>query len=162
MATDPWPGLVDVDARMAVGAVDGMPNVDASFLGNTGEDVGQSDVDVTEGVFHQLAHFRRLIIREYDLAIAYALVELLRATGCVGRGTADDPGIVHQLLYRVARKHPLRAVTKLEISVRLQARLRQDLAHHIPRCSYRGGGLQNDKIAPLKNWQDRVRGAFYT
>src|SRR3546814_21141203 len=48
---------LDVDARVAVGEADHLPNVDAHVLGHHRQLVGKGDVDVAIAVFDQLDHF---------------------------------------------------------------------------------------------------------
>src|SRR3546814_10824174 len=57
MAADAGAWLEDVDARVAVGEADHLPNVDAHVLGHHRQLVGKGDVDVAIAVFDQLDHF---------------------------------------------------------------------------------------------------------
>ena len=54
VAADAGAGLQDVDARMAVGQLDHLPDVEAHAVADHRQLVGEGDVDVAEGVLGQL------------------------------------------------------------------------------------------------------------
>src|SRR3546814_3220348 len=85
MTADARPRLQDVDARVAVGEADHLPDVDAQMLGHHRQFVGKGDVDVAIAVFDQLHHF-----------------------GGAGRG--GDAGAAHELAVKVIARRAQRGV----------------------------------------------------
>ena len=72
---------------MAVGQPDDFPYVEALLVGDHGEFVGESDVDIAEGVFDQLGHFRAAGVGGDAFALHEAFVERQR----LARATRRDP-----------------------------------------------------------------------
>lgn len=72
VAADSGPGLENMNARVEVGVVDRLPDVDGDVLGDTGKDVGQRDVHIAVGVLHQLAHLGGAIVGKDKLALGEA------------------------------------------------------------------------------------------
>ena len=69
----------DIDARMAVGDGDGFPYIHTEFVRQAGKLVGNRDVHITGGIFHQFDHLGGGGIRQDDLAGHKSLIQALPA-----------------------------------------------------------------------------------
>ena len=57
MSADTGAGAKNLYARMTICERNGFPYIHAEFIGKAREFVGNGDIDITIGVFHQLDHF---------------------------------------------------------------------------------------------------------
>ena len=117
MAADTGAGLQDVNPRVAVGEINGIPNVDVHFVGDQGQFVGKGDVDVAKGVFRQLDQFRRRRRGQVAFAFDGDFVQRRRASGAGLAKAADDPVVAHQFQQHPARQHSFRAMGDVDLGV---------------------------------------------
>ena len=66
MAAHTRSGPQDLHAGVVVGQVDRLPDIHPKFLGQAGEFVGDGDVDIAVGVFHQFDHLSRGGVGQQD------------------------------------------------------------------------------------------------
>ncbi|MCY1312788.1 hypothetical protein D9M70_632420 [compost metagenome] len=75
VTTDAGTWLENVDARMAVGQPDELPNIDIQFVADNRQFVSKGDIYVTKTIFSQFAHFRGASIGNNTFAFHENLVE---------------------------------------------------------------------------------------
>ena len=75
---------MDVHARMAVGQLDELEDVDAETVADFAQLIGIGDVDVAERVLRQLAHLGGQIVGQTDRALGDDL--FIDALGVLRRG----------------------------------------------------------------------------
>ena len=127
MTADRDAGLVDVAVRLRVRRFDHLVDVDAGLLGEHGELVGQSDVDVSVGGLGELGHLGGLGRTEVPDAVAsfevgtLVEVEHLLVEGAslpsapVVAQAADELGILAQVLEDPAGQHAFGGEDQVEV-----------------------------------------------
>ena len=148
---------MDVHARMAVGQLDELEDVDAETVADFAQLIGIGDVDVAERVLRQLAHLGGQIVGQADRALGDDLLidglGVLRRLGTIG---ADDAVILPQLKEHPPRNDALWAVRRHKL-FRLQAAdLGDDLLDE-PRRAGRRGGFQHAESARADDAADLAR-----
>ena len=91
------------------------------YVGDDGQLVRVSDVDVAEAVFRQLAHLGGAGVCHHTLAFQENLVQRAGALGTDGRHTANDAVVFYQFDHDLAREDALRTVG--DVDIRLLPRL---------------------------------------
>ncbi|MNL46189.1 hypothetical protein D3C87_1688760 [compost metagenome] len=76
VAADTRAGLKNIDARMAICQTDKFPDVNPLIGANQRQFIGERDVDITEAVFRQLAHFSRAGVSDHTLAFKEDVIKL--------------------------------------------------------------------------------------
>ena len=146
MAAHAHAGVVDVHPGMAVGQLDELEDVDAQPVADLAQLVGIGDVDVAEGVLHQLAHLGGEVVGDADGALGdHRGVDLLGIFRRLGAGGADDAVIFPKLDEHSPGDDALGAVGGHKFLGGKTADLGDDGLHQ-PRGVGRGGGLQHAQV----------------
>src|SRR5699024_10080029 len=103
--------LHDIRARVVVSQLNTLPHIDSQLVGDEGELVRESDVDIAESVLRQLGHLRSDIISGQKLPVTERSVNLRGAAGCLRSLATYDAVISAQLLHCVTGEDALRAVS---------------------------------------------------
>ena len=136
----------DVDARVAVGKADGLPDIDPKFFRQAGELIGDGDVHIPGGVLHQLDHFGRGGIRFDDVTLDEDGIQVTPGFGRFRRHAADHAGILDQLAQDLSGQDPLRGVAQEEIGARFETGPFQDGRDQVQRGARRGGRFQHHQV----------------
>ena len=146
VAADAHAGGVDVDPGMAVGQLDQGEDVDAQPVADLAQLVGIGDVDIPEGILHQLAHLGGQIVGDADGALGdHGGIDLLGVLRRFGPGRADDAVILPELDEHSSGDNPLRAVGGHKFLRGKTADLGDDGLHQ-PGGIGRRGGLQDAEV----------------
>ena len=136
---------------MAVCQLDQLKNVNAHLVANDGQLVCVSDIDITEGILGQLAHFGGQVVGLVnDTLLKHLLVDGCRHFSSLRRACADNAVIVLQLIHHVARDNALRTMCNVNLIHRDAGFLAQYACEHLGGVR-RHGGLQNDQIGRLEH-----------
>ena len=94
--------LVDIDPGVLIGHLYHIQTVYVQFIANLSQFVRQSDVHITEGVFHAFGEFSSLSLRLNNLAFYECGVDV-RGMLCTGRSyPTNDAVIVFQFIQNLA------------------------------------------------------------
>ena len=141
----------DVNTRMAVCQLDQLKYVNAHLVADDGQLVCVSDIDITEGILGQLAHFGGQVVGLVnDTLLKHLLVDGCRHFSSLRRAGADDAVIVLQLVHHVARDNAFRTMCNVNLIHRNAGFLAQYACEHLGGVR-RHGGLQNDQIGRLEH-----------
>ena len=165
MAADTRAWLEDVDARVAVGKADHLPHIDAHFLGDHAEFVGESDVDVAVAVLDQLDHFGGTGGGRKACPAHEAAVKAHRLARAARRDAADDAVILDQLDEDATGQHALGAIGDVEIGRAsamagdFQVRARSgEQSRDLIGGADRRSRFEDDEIAALQHRRDGACG----
>lgn len=150
--------LQDVDARVLVGQLDELPDVDAQLVADQRQLVRESDVDVAERVLGELGHLGGAGVGEMQVGLAEGRVERPGALGGRRGEAADDAVIGDELLHHASGQHPLGRVGVLDAG-QLGAG-GGDAGSHMLGGAGRRGRLENDELVAREPRDDRVGGGI--
>ena len=115
MAADPRPRREDAHPRVLVGDADDLAHVHAVGAADLGELVGEGDVDVAEGVLHDLGHLGGADVGDGDLAPAERGVERLHELARLRVVGADGAVVAQELPHHVPWDDALGGVGELDV-----------------------------------------------
>ena len=152
---------VDIDAGMAVGQLNQVEHIDAQPVTDLAQLIGIGDVDIAEGVFRQLAHFRRQVVGGADGALGDNRRIDFLGVFCRFRTVGTDNAVVFpQLNEHSAGNNAFRTVSRHKVFGRNAADLGDDRLHQTGGIRRRCG-LQYAQTAGTDDLSDAAGGRFH-
>src|SRR5690606_30054926 len=138
---------------MMVGQLHDLPGIDAEVVAEFRYFICKGDIDVAESIFGELHHLCDLAARRYQLSLNKGLVELGGERRRTFGKTADDPIVVKQLGYHVARNDALGTIGDENVMLlfslagegEVGAQPGELVRQHLRRA-HRRGGLEDDQV----------------
>src|SRR5690606_34393363 len=139
--------LENVHTRVTIRETNQLPDVNPLIGTNQRQFIRESNVDVAEAVFRQLAHFSGAGVGNHAFAFQENLIQLAGARGADRCHTANHAIVFNQFDHHLARQHTLRAVGDINISLftrllreaEIRTRFGQPLGHLFSRADRRSG-----------------------
>jgi hypothetical protein len=135
VAADAWAGAEDLHPRVAIGQRNGLPNIHSQPFCQAGKLIGDGDVHIAIGVFHEFNHFGSGGVGKDDFAFDKGGIQFAPGAGRFRRNATDDARVFDQLAQNLPRQHSFGGIGQIKIYPCLQTGALQDRGYHFFGCA---------------------------
>ena len=114
---NPRTRLQNIHARMAICQSNQFPDVDPLIGANQRQLIGEGDIDVTEAIFSQFAHFRRTGVGHDTFALKENVVQFASTRGTDGGHSPNHAVVFNQFNHHLARQHAFWTISNVNVSL---------------------------------------------